>query len=167
MKKHINRRKFIVQTSVAGITGCALIMGSKIFGVEHMYKMLQEDEVPNPEELCYCGYKCPDDCRFLKASLENNAEMKKEAYETWKIKERFGVEFDADKIYCYGCKNEDKPEGIILKNCSVRQCAIEKELNCCIECDELTSCNKDLWDRFPDFKKAVIEMQKKYREAIS
>jgi hypothetical protein len=52
----------------------------------------------------------------------------------------------------------------VLKRCTVRDCAREKELDCCIECDELTECDKDLWRRFPSFKEQVIELQAKYRQ---
>jgi hypothetical protein len=125
---------------------------------------LKDDEPIDPKKLNYCGYKCPADCQFLKGSLENNTDLKKQAYELWKIKERFGVEFNTDTIFCFGCKTTDKPEGIVLKNCTVRTCAKEKGFNCCIECEELTICGKELWERFPDFKKYVLEMQQKFFE---
>jgi hypothetical protein len=124
-----------------------------------------DKEVPNPKDLCYCGYKCPPDCKFLKGSIENNVELKKEAYKEWKIKERFNIEFDPEKIFCFGCKNKDKEEGITVKNCKVRSCAISKGLESCIECNKLVDCKKDLWERFPEFKSHVIDMQKKYQEA--
>jgi hypothetical protein len=120
----------------------------------------------NPKELNYCGYKCPEDCAFLKGSVENNIELKKQAYKDWKIEERFGIAFNADDIFCFGCKNTEKPEGVVLKNCTVRSCAMEKGIDCCIECADLTGCDKDLWTRFPDFKKMVIEMQQKYRAIV-
>ena len=98
------------------------------------------------------------------ATLNNDAELKKEAWKNWKIEERFGLEFDQEQAICYGCKELDKPEGIVLSRCTVRQCAREKEFDCCIECNELTACDKDLWTRFPDFKKQVIQLQEKYRQ---
>ncbi|MBD3857240.1 MAG: DUF3795 domain-containing protein [Acidobacteria bacterium] len=63
-----------------------------------------------------------------------------------------------------GCKELEKPEGIVLKRCDVRACAREKELDGCIECDELPACDKDLWRRFPKFKEQVVELQVKYRQ---
>ena len=57
----------------------------------------------------------------------------------------------------------DKPKGIVLARCTVRDCAIEKGKECCIDCDELVECDKDLWRRFPDFKKKVVAAQVKYR----
>ncbi|MEJ2580308.1 MAG: DUF3795 domain-containing protein [Acidobacteriota bacterium] len=121
------------------------------------------DEPIDPKRLNFCGYSCPEDCKFYEGTLDNNVELKREAWELWKIEERFGVEFDEEQAICYSCKALDKPEGIVLKRCSVRACAREKELDCCIECDELTDCDKDLWRRFPKFKQQVVEMQEKYR----
>ncbi len=57
-----------------------------------------------------------------------------------------------------------KPQGMVVSNCTVRACAIEKNYDSCIQCDELTICNKDLWKRFPEFYKRVKEMQSKYKE---
>ena len=51
-----------------------------------------------------------------------------------------------------------------MKHCTVRQCAIDKKFDSCIECKELKDCGKDLWIRFPDFKNAVIKMQATYLE---
>jgi hypothetical protein len=125
---------------------------------------ISKDKI-DPAKLNYCGYQCPENCPFLKGSLENDIKLKKEAYDQWKIKARFNVDFDPKKIFCYGCKKSEKPEGIVLVNCTVRRCAMEKELDCCIECNELISCEKDLWSRFPDFKKQVIKMQEEYEKS--
>ena len=79
------------------------------------------------------------------------------------MKTRFGVtEFDPDKIYCFGCKTKKKPVGIRLQKCDVRNCAIDKNLESCIECKDLKTCEKDLWKKFPDFKNAIIQMQVRY-----
>jgi hypothetical protein len=152
--KPIDRRTFIS----TGATMCGLCVCARFpFAAE------VGDEPINPKERCFCGYKCPEDCQFLNGTLKNDVELKKEAWKNWKIEERFGLEFDEEQAICYGCKELDKPEGIVLSRCTVRQCAREKELDCCIECDELTKCDKDLWTRFPTFKEQVIELQKKYR----
>jgi len=91
-------------------------------------------------------------------------ELKKKAYETWHIKERYNVDFDAEKIFCFGCKNSNKPTGVVMQNCTVRSCAIGKKYDSCIECKVLNDCGKDLWTRFPDFKMEVIKMQTVYFE---
>ena len=156
MTNQINRRKFAATTSVAG---CALLL-SGFKGFAHL-----QNQIPDPKKLNYCGYTCPKDCVVLEASVKNDVELKKKAYETWEMKERFGVaEFDAEKIFCFGCKTTDKPVGIRLQKCDVRNCAIDKKLDSCIECKELSACEKDLWKKFPDFKNAVIKMQSEYFE---
>jgi hypothetical protein len=124
--------------------------------------LVSTNETPNPKKLNYCGYKCPDKCEFREASIKNDAQLKKEAYNAWKIDERYGIKFEADKIFCFGCKNRDKPEGVVLTNCTARSCAIEKNFDSCIECNELSKCDKDLWIRFPSFHEKVVELQKIY-----
>jgi len=58
----------------------------------------------------------------------------------------------------------DKLEGAFVHNSTVRAYSIEKGYDSCIQCNKLTTCDKDLWNRFPEFHKAVIEMQVKYKE---
>jgi hypothetical protein len=152
MKSNVRRRDFIIKGACAGLSCC-------LYGMS-----MPAEEKPDPKKLNYCGYQCPDNCQFLKATLENNTELKKEAFKLWQIEERYGVRFSPDEIFCYGCKIKDKPDGVILVNCTVRSCVISKDLECCIECGEIAGCNKDLWERFPEFKKTVLEMQKQYND---
>lgn len=160
MKNCYNRRTFVCTGAVAG---CALLFSGKISAIAG-YAHLQ-NERPDPKKLNYCGYTCPTDCQFLEASVKNDPELKRKAFETWEMNDRFGVaEFDPDKIFCFGCKTKDKPVGIRLQRCDVRQCVISKKLDACIECKELNECQKDLWEKFPDFKKAIIQMQQQYFE---
>jgi len=162
MKPNLKRRQFIKNSTYAGISCCFLMTGFKLSAVSSLYAE-KDDEKPDPKKLNYCGYVCPEDCPFLKGTLENDVELKKKAYTLWQIKERYGVEFDPEKIFCYGCKADGKPEGIVLTNCTVRSCVLSKKLDCCIECDNLINCNEYLWTRFPEFRNSVIEMQKQYR----
>jgi hypothetical protein len=153
----IDRRKFITGIAICGACLCSRF---PVFATEEA--SAGAEEALDPKQLCFCGYKCPDDCKFLQATLKNDLELKKEAWKLWKIEERFGVEFDPDQAVCHGCKAMDKPAGIVLERCTVRPCAMEKKLESCIECEELQGCDKDLWTRFPKFKEQVIEMRKKY-----
>lgn len=160
MNNQINRRKFM---TAGVVTGCALLLSGKLLANDAFIHF--QNQKPDPKKLNYCGYTCPKDCVFLEASVKNDVELKKKAYETWEMKDRFGVaEFDAEKIFCFGCKTTDKPVGIRLQKCDVRNCAIDKKLDSCIECKELSACEKDLWKKFPDFKNAVIKMQSEYFE---
>jgi hypothetical protein len=161
MNKKQTRREFVHKSSALGLACGAFALCPRF----NLLGNILQDEVPDPKKLNYCGYVCPSDCPMYVATIENDTEKKKEAYTMWKIEERFGVAFDPEVIFCYGCKNQDKPEGVVLKNCTVRDCAIEKGYDCCIECKDLSDCDLDLWKRFPEFHKNVIEMQKKYQEA--
>jgi hypothetical protein len=162
MTSILKRRDFIKKTSTAGMVCCAIAFCPRLFAFN---KLFEDDEIPDPKKLNYCGYVCPDDCPFLVASLEDDVEKKKEAFKNWEIEERYKLTFDPDIAYCFSCKNKVEPEGVVQENCTVRACALEKELNCCIECDELTTCDKALWSRYPEFHKHVIEMQKQYQGA--
>jgi hypothetical protein len=160
MENQFNRRKFVTTTAVAG---CALFISGRLSAINKFAHL--QNEIPDPKKLNYCGYTCPKDCVFLEASVKNDIELKRKAYETWEMKERFGVaEFEPDKIFCFGCKTEGKPVGIRLQKCDVRNCCIDKKLDSCIECKDLKECEKDLWKKFPDFKNAVIKMQVIYLE---
>ncbi len=157
----INRRIFISTTARAGAAVCGLCLCSPMSGLaDEGEKGVQKIDLAGR---CFCGYKCPEDCPLLQGTLQNDDELKKEAWNEWKLEERFGVAFDPEQAFCFGCKEMDKPMGIVLARCTVRDCAIAKEQECCIDCDELTTCEKDLWVRFPEFKKMVIEAQIKYR----
>ena len=161
MKTDLKRREFLSKVCNAGIACCALMMAPKAFGSQN--SMLNYDDEIDPKKLEYCGYKCPVDCPLRKATAENNTEARKKVYESAKMKEKYGVDFDPNKIFCYGCKVTDKPLGINVKNCTVRNCAVSKGYDGCIQCADLVSCKKELWDNFPKFKDKVIEMQKKYK----
>lgn len=162
MKNQIDRRYFVKSGTFAG---CALLISGKLSAISGFYHL--QDEILDPKKLEYCGYSCPKNCQFLEASVKNDVELKRKAYETWEMKKRFGVDFEADKIFCFGCKNPEKPVGLRLQKCDVRQCAIENKLESCIECKKLVNCEKDLWTKFPEFHKAVIKMQKSYFAAKS
>ena len=155
--KSIDRRTFIS----TGATMCGFCVCAQFPFVAYA-----GDEPIDPKKRNFCGYICPEDCTFLKGTLENNVALKQEAWKEWHIEERFDLEFDEEQAICYGCKELDKPEGVVLKRCDVRACAREKGLDCCIECDELPACEKDLWRRFPKFKEQVVDLQVKYRQQI-
>lgn len=157
MSSKLPRRDFLRKTSVACAGSCFLLSGKDLSALS-----FQGEELIDPERLCYCSYSCPKDCSFLEASLKNDAELKKAAFEEWGLAERYGMVFDAEKIFCFKCKPGDKPEGPVLTNCTVRSCAIEKGYRACIECSQLAECDKDLWTRFPKFHEEVIKMQDKF-----
>ncbi|MBN2611543.1 MAG: DUF3795 domain-containing protein [Bacteroidales bacterium] len=162
MNKKQSRREFVRNGSKIGLAcgAFACCPGMKVFG------NFFQDEVPDPKKLNYCGYSCPPDCPMYVATLENDTAKKEQAFKDWKIEEKYGIEFNADEVFCHTCKNKDKPQGVVVSNCLVRECAIGRGYDCCIECNDLAGCGFDLWNTYPDFHKLVIEMQKKYKAAI-
>jgi hypothetical protein len=158
MKNNLKRRDFLAGCFKASAASIVLAGSNSLPGMDMM-----QDEKPDPKQLEYCGYKCPADCLLRKATAENNPELKKKAYEDFKFKEKYKVDFDADKVFCYSCKVKDKPLGLPVSSCTVRQCVISKGLDCCIQCDTLAKCDKQLWKEFPRLKDHVLDLQKKFR----
>jgi hypothetical protein len=164
MKTPLQRREFLKKSYQAGIACCTLLYASKLnlLGNQGSFPGI---DIPDPKKLNYCGYTCPADCKMKKATLENDVALKQEAYKNWRIEEKYGISFDPDKVFCFGCKTPDKPVGLVVEKCTVRNCAREKGYDCCIQCDKLSDCDKEIWNTFPDFHLTVIEMQKKYKDA--
>jgi len=162
MKSQLKRREFFKTCAQGCIACCAILATPNLFSMDHGLPFLPPGEKPDPKKLNYCGYTCPPDCPFKEATLKDDLELKKKSWENWKIKERYGKDFDEKTAYCYGCKDETHPPGAVMENCTVRSCTISKGLNCCIECNELPSCEKDLWKRFPEFYEEVKKLQQQY-----
>jgi hypothetical protein len=153
-----NRREFLKQCVHLTSAGCVLCA----FPLLAEEEKKKEDALLDLSQYTYCGYQCKPDCPLLKATLENDIEAKKKVYEEWKMKERYGFDFDPEKVVCWGCKVEEKKIGYIVKQCPVRSCAVEKKLESCIQCPDLKTCDQELWKNFPKFKENVIKMQEQY-----
>ena len=162
MKTELKRRDFVGKCFKAGVACGALVYGNSMLAQDPAKK---QEQKPDPKSLTYCGFKCSPQCNLYKASVENNAELKKKAYEEFKMKEKYNIDFDPDKVFCFGCKTKDKPLSVVLTSCTVRKCAMGKGYECCIECSGLEACEQKLWKDFPQFKDNVIKMQKAYKGA--
>jgi len=158
----IDRRAFLSTGARAGFTLCGLCACSQFPAFAFAGEGAEGQGHIDPAKLNFCGYSCSTDCKFRRGTIENNVELKKEAWKAWKIEERFGVAFDPEQAICHGCKSLDKPEGFVVQRCDVRSCAIDRNLKSCVECEKLLACDKDLWRRFPNFKEKVVEMQKTF-----
>ena len=159
MKTDIKRREFLGKCLKAGVAGCALVYANPLMAKDPE----QQVQKPDLKSLTYCGFKCTNECTLYKATIENNPELRKKAYEEFKWKEKFNVDYDPDKVFCWGCKPKDKPLSINVSACTVRKCAIEKKYDGCIQCNGLAACDKELWKNFPKFKASVLEMQKVFK----
>jgi len=155
-----SRRAFI-KTCSAVCAGCAFFLHPHrmVFGGEEAEKT---EKLLDPDAYTYCGYQCSEDCKLYKATIQNDPELKKQVYQEWEMEKNQGIEFDPDKIFCYGCKADDKPMSLILQKCTVRHCAKGRNVDVCFQCKDLKTCDMELWSKYPDFKKHVISMQEKY-----
>jgi hypothetical protein len=162
MKTDLKRRDFLTKCFKAGVACCALAYGNSLQAQDPLKQKVQKSDL---KILTYCGFKCSTECTLYKSSIDNNTELKKKAYAEFKMKEKYKIDFDPDKIFCFGCKPKDKPLSINANACTVRKCTIEKGYDCCIECNGLAECDKELWKNFPQFKEKVIEMQKSFRDS--
>lgn len=161
MKSELNRRAFIADCMKAGALCCAMPYCSSLVAQD---PLKNQDAKPDPKKLEYCGYRCPAGCTLKKGTLENNIELKKKAYAEFRFREKYGIDFSPEKVFCYGCKSAgDKPISLPVNACTVRKCVMDKGYESCIQCDGLVKCEKELWSSLPKFRETVIEMQKKYK----
>jgi hypothetical protein len=119
-------------------------------------------KLPELKTRAYCGLICGDWCELFKATKANDVAAKREVYAKWRWKEKFGVEFDPDQVFCHGCKAPGKPENIAHAKCTVLKCSVERGLESCLQCKKLAECDKELWKNYPDFHKKMVELQGTY-----
>jgi hypothetical protein len=162
MDQNQSRRAFLGQCAkIGGFCSMLCFLNKDILAQDSTgVKEKKADKKLDLKKYSYCGTQCDNQCELFKATKENNNELKKKVYENWNWKQKFGFEFDPEKVFCYGCKPGKLALKPGIKECLVRICAIENKLESCIECKQLASCKKDFWQKYPDFYKHVIELQK-------
>jgi len=161
MEFFLHRRDFLKSCSTMGL-GCAFLLSGTKLRAQESTVQAEEKKIVDPQKLTYCGYHCGMHCELYKATQENNLELKKKVFQDWNFKGKYGVEFDPNLVFCYGCKAGDKPKNLILEKCAVRECAIEKKIDTCVQCKMLKECKKELWSEFPEHKKNVLKLQESY-----
>lgn len=91
------------------------------------------------EIITRCGYRC-DLCLAYQPNIEKNPENPKILSDGWY--QYFGFRIEPDNLHCDGCMSSNKNDiNLIDKECPVRPCVIEKELNNCANCENYI-CNK-------------------------
>jgi len=164
MAKKQNRRSFLKNCRQYGFSCMALFLwNKKLFaGDNDSTKTDAVKAVIDPKELSYCGIACEKQCELFKATMEDDNALKKKVYDQWNWKEKFEIEFDPEKVFCFSCKPGDKPMKMGMKECTARICAIENNLESCIQCSNLAKCDKELWKNWPDFHTHMKQQQKQY-----
>ena len=108
------------------------------------------------EMIAYCGLSCHT-CPILLATRETDAEKRDEmrAEIARQIKEIYGTECAADGVGdCDGCRAKDGR--IFCKDCQIRKCAREKDIESCAHCNDY-ACEEleKLFTTDPDAKKKL------------
>lgn len=156
------RREFIKKTIQGAMAGCMLSQCPGWSRGETEKKVLSEaDQYVEKvsQEMTYCAFRCDARCKWLMASLNQDEQGMQEMAENWS-RLHPDQEIPKDQRFCYGCKPVDKPLSYIATVCAVRACAIDKKLSSCAECETLATCDKDLWEVYPEHREYVMKMQK-------
>lgn len=162
-----SRRSFLGQCAKCGGACCALLALGRVSGAQESAPA-KPGEVRKPldlKTLSYCAIPqayCEQQCELFKATRENDVELKKVVHEKWEMKKKFGIDFDPDKIFCYGCKPGDKPLKVGMAECPVRVCPSANGLESCVQCLDLPSCDKAFWKEWPIAFGMAKKLQARY-----
>jgi len=165
MESKTSRRSFLKQCAHVGGACCALMAWGPRLGARTGTEdnKNQEKKPVDLKQLSYCGIPCFQTCELYKATIENDAKAKKLVYEQWEMKKNHGIEFDPDKVFCYGCKSGDKPENKMLTgNCEVRKCTTANAIESCVQCKNLAVCDKEFWKKWPQAYEHAKKLQTQY-----
>ncbi len=168
MEQRQSRRQFLVGSAKCGGVCCALLALSRLLPSQETApaKPGQDKKPIDPKALSYCGIPwtyCEGQCELYKATRDNDAALKKTVYDQWQMKKKFGIDFEADKIFCYGCKPGDKPLKVGMAECPVRTCPSANGLESCVQCLDLAACDKAFWKEWPIAYKVAQTLQARYK----
>ncbi len=166
MESKQGRRRFLKLCVKASGACCALLAWNRHLSAEDNpeEKDNQKKKLIDLKQLSYCGIPCVETCEMYKATQENDVKTKKALYEKWEFKKSYGIEFDPDKIFCYTCKPGDKPKMIGMDQCVVRNCAMAKGVESCIQCKNLTACDKEFWKKWAQLYEYAKKTQAQYKD---
>lgn len=156
-----SRRRFLQDCAKLGGTCCALLACHRLLPAEGSPQ--DKTTAIDLKQLSYCGIFCVQVCPMYKATQDNDVKMKKFLYERQEMKKKFGLDFDPDKVFCYTCKPGDKPQKVGMDVCPVRQCALANGVESCVQCANLTACDKEYWKKWPGQYAVTKNIQARYR----
>ena len=87
--------------------------------------------------IAFCGLNC-EKCDAYLATKNNDEELRKKTARLWS--ELNGVEILPKDINCEGCRANGIKTVYCDKLCPIRQCALNKGVQTCIECAEVKTC---------------------------
>ena len=104
--------------------------------------------------MAYCGLYCHTCPIYLTTREPDRSKKSKMIYEIIQMcKDRYGIEYLNNEIICDGCTSDNGRLFIGCKDCKIRQCAIEKNIENCAYCNEYV-CNllMEVFDTDPNTK---------------
>ncbi len=99
-------------------------------------------------EIAFCGLNCAE-CPAYLATLSGYEYSKKKIAQEWsKI---YNVDISPEDINCMGCKSRENIHFSHCYECSIRVCALERNIESCAECPEFPCVDlKELFELLPD-----------------
>jgi hypothetical protein len=95
--------------------------------------------------MAYCTLKC-NECNAYIATKNKDEKLKAEVAASWGMK--------PEDINCEGCKSERA-----LFSCSLKKCAIEKDIITCAHCKDFSSCNDEQWSKYPQLRESAEKLR--------
>ena len=89
--------------------------------------------------IAYCGLDC-EQCEARTATLHDDNALREKVAKHWS--ELNGVEITPAMINCAGCRVDGVKTPYCESLCSVRQCAMGRNVATCGDCAELETCGK-------------------------
>jgi hypothetical protein len=99
--------------------------------------------------IAYCGITCTA-CPAFIAARENSSEKRQEVAKAWSTPE---YPLKAEDIYCDGCMIKNGRLLSFVRDCTIRQCGMERKVENCAHCGDYP-CSKlvPCHERSPDAK---------------
>lgn len=146
---HQNRREMLKTCTCAGL---GLVLSTGSFSCSPCGSN-REQVVLNSGDfsmVAYCCLEC-EKCDVYIATQNNDNKLRVKVANEWKMK--------AEELYCDGCKSDRTS----FNDCEARKCASSRNLLTCAHCEDFSSCDKEIWTKWPKLKEKVQAMRSKLR----
>ena len=89
--------------------------------------------------IAYCGIDC-ETCEARIATVTDDNMLREKVAEEWS--KLNSVEITPDMINCTGCRMNGPKSLYCDSICTIRQCAMKKEIETCGSCNKFATCKK-------------------------
>jgi len=113
--------------------------------------------------IAYCGLVC-NNCPAFIATENNDENQKKKLAAEWTRDE---YEVKAEDINCQGCSRCSEKVFKFCRECEIRQCGIERDIENCAHCEEYPCDKLNIpFEGTPENKKVLDEIRENRRGTI-